>query len=43
LAASFDGAVSVLRARRSGSTRPIAEVRRHAGIVKTERFVFDLP
>lgn len=27
----------------AGSTKPIAEVRRHAGIVKTERFTFDLP
>jgi hypothetical protein len=27
----------------SGSTRPIAEIRRHAGICKTERYTFDLP
>jgi hypothetical protein len=27
----------------AGSTRPIAEIRRHAGICKTERYTFDLP
>jgi hypothetical protein len=26
-----------------GSTGPVAEVRRHAVIVRTERFVFDIP
>jgi len=27
----------------AGSTKPIAEVRRHVGIVCIERFVFDIP
>ncbi len=26
-----------------GSTRPIAETRTHAGIVKVQRFAFDMP
>jgi hypothetical protein len=26
----------------AGSTKPVAEVRRHAGIVRTERYTFDL-
>jgi hypothetical protein len=27
----------------AGSTRSIAEVRRHVGIVRTERWIFDMP
>jgi hypothetical protein len=35
-----DGELEPLTA---GSTKPIAEVRTHAGIVKTRRYSFDMP
>jgi hypothetical protein len=37
------GADGTLEPLTSGSTKPIAEIRRHAGICRTERYTFDLP
>jgi hypothetical protein len=39
-AAGPDGALVPLT---EGSTRPVASVVRHAGIVKTQRYSFDMP